>query len=146
MPAERFIDGYQSRNERLADLMRRVGICEEKGSGIDRVVSLAEAFQLPAPDIRVGQQRTTVLLFGLRPFEEMDRDARIRACYQHAALKWVMSQHMTNQTLRDRFNLPESKAATVSQVITATVEAGKIKPDDKVGSSRRLARYLPWWA
>jgi len=30
VPVERFIDGYQSRNERLADLMRRFGICEEK--------------------------------------------------------------------------------------------------------------------
>ncbi len=38
VPVERLIDGYQSRNERLADLMRRMGACEEKGSGIDRVV------------------------------------------------------------------------------------------------------------
>jgi predicted HTH transcriptional regulator len=30
VPVERFIDGYQSRNERLADIMRRFGICEEK--------------------------------------------------------------------------------------------------------------------
>jgi ATP-dependent DNA helicase RecG len=39
VPVERFIDGYQSRNERLADFMRRMGICEERSSGIDRVVS-----------------------------------------------------------------------------------------------------------
>ncbi len=49
VPVERFIDGYQSRNERVADLMRRMGICEEKSSGIDRVVHTAELFQLPAP-------------------------------------------------------------------------------------------------
>ena len=35
---DRFIDEYQSRNERLADLMRRLGICEEKGSGVDKVI------------------------------------------------------------------------------------------------------------
>src|SRR5262249_2517168 len=46
---ERFIDGYRSRNERLADFMRRMGICEEKGSGIDKVVGIAEVYQLPAP-------------------------------------------------------------------------------------------------
>jgi ATP-dependent DNA helicase RecG len=63
VPADRFIDGYQSRNERLADLMRRMGICEEKGSGIDRVVNTAEVFQLPAPDFRVDHQRTTVVVF-----------------------------------------------------------------------------------
>ena len=35
---ERFIDNYQSRNEKLANLMRRLGICEEQGSGIDKVI------------------------------------------------------------------------------------------------------------
>jgi predicted HTH transcriptional regulator len=37
-----FIDEYQSRNDTLADLMRRLGICEEKGSGIDKVISYNE--------------------------------------------------------------------------------------------------------
>jgi ATP-dependent DNA helicase RecG len=47
VPVERFIDGYQSRNERLADLMRRMGICEEKeqwnrqGGSSGRVSSVA---------------------------------------------------------------------------------------------------------
>lgn len=146
VPADRFIDGYQSRNERLADLMRRVGICEEKGSGIDRVVSLAEVYQLPAPEFRTGHQRTSVVVFGPRDFEDMDRNDRVRACYQHAALKRVMGEYMTNQSLRERFRLDEDKSATVSQVIVATVDAGLVKADDKVGASRKLARYLPFWA
>ena len=54
VPVERFIDGYQSRNERLADLMRRLHICEEKSSGIDKVIYTVEAYQLPAPDFRAG--------------------------------------------------------------------------------------------
>lgn len=146
VPVERFIDGYQSRNERLADLMRRMGICEEKSSGIDRVVHAAEAFQLPAPDFRAGHRRTMVTIYGPRPFEKMDRDDRIRACYQHCALKWVMSGRMTNQSLRERFDLPEDKSTVASQVINATIEANLIKPDEKVGSSRKYARYLPFWA
>jgi predicted HTH transcriptional regulator len=146
VPAERFIDGYQSRNERLADLMRRMGICEEKGSGVDRVVSTAEQYQLPAPDFRVGHKRTTVVIFGPKDFEDMDRDDRIRACYQHCALRYVMSEPMTNQSLRERFRLPEGKSAIVSQVISLTMEAGLIKPDEKVGPSRKYARYLPFWA
>ncbi len=146
VPVERFIDGYQSRNERLADLMRRMGICEEKSSGIDKVVNAAELFQLPAPEFRVGNQRTSVIIYGPRPFNEMDRADRIRACYQHCVLRYVMSQHMTNQTLRDRFHLPESKGTIVSQVIAATIEAGLIKLDENVGTSRKLARYLPAWA
>jgi len=146
VPVERFIDGYQSRNERLADLMRRMGICEEKSSGIDRVVQAAEMFQLPAPDFRVSHKRTVVTIYGPKPLEDMDRDDRIRACYQHCALKWVMSERMTNQSLRDRFHLPETKSAIVSQIIAATIEAGMIKPDEKVGGSRKYARYLPFWA
>ncbi len=146
VPVERFIDGYQSRNERVADLMRRMGICEEKSSGVDRVVQAAEVYQLPAPDFRTGHRRTVVTIFGPRPFEEMDRNDRVRACYQHCALKWVMSERMTNQSLRERFHLPENKAAIASQVIAATFEAGLIKPDEKVGGSRKFARYFPFWA
>lgn len=146
VPVDRFIDGYQSRNERVADLMRRMHICEEKSSGIDRLVQAAEAFQLPAPAFRVGLKRTIVVIFGLKPFEDMDRDDRVRACYQHCSLKWVMSERMTNQTLRARFHLPEAKAATVSQVISAALEAGVVKLDEKAGGSRRFARYLPFWA
>ena len=146
VPVERFIDGYQSRNERLADLMRRMGICEEKSSGIDRVVHAAEVYQLPAPDFRAGHRRTVVTIYGPRNFEAMDRDDRIRACYQHCALKWVMSERMTNQSLRERFHLPESKSAIASQVIAATIEAGLINPDERVGTSRKFARYLPFWA
>ena len=146
VPVERFIDGYQSRNEHLADLMRRMGICEEKSSGIDRVVSTAEVFQLLPPDFRVLENRTVVTISGPRDFESMDREERIRACYQHCALKWVMRERMTNQTLRERFHLPESKSASVSQVISATTEASLIKLDEKMGSSRKYARYLPFWA
>ena len=146
VPIERFIDGYQSRNERLADLMRRMGICEEKSSGIDKVIHAAEVFQLPAPDFRAGYQRTIVTIYGPKDFDEMARDDRVRACYQHCALKWVMSERMTNTTLRERFHLPESKSAIVSQIIAAAIEEGMIKPDEAVGSSRKYARYLPFWA
>lgn len=143
---DRFIDGYQSRNERLADLMRRMGICEEKGSGIDRVILAAEMFQLPAPQFREEHRRTSVVLAGPKPFDEMDRDERIRACYQHVGLKRVMNDFMTNQSLRERFKLPDSKTAIISQIITATVEEGLVKADESVGSSLKLRRYLPYWA
>lgn len=146
VPVERFIDGYQSRNEHLADLMRRFGICEEKSSGIDRVVEAAEIYQLPAPDFHAGFRRTIVRIFGPRSFDQMDRNNRVRACYQHCALRWVMGEQMTNQTLRDRFRLGEEKAAVTSQVISATIEANLIKPDGSVGTSRKFARYLPFWA
>jgi ATP-dependent DNA helicase RecG len=143
---DRFIDEYRSRNELLADFMRRLGFCEEKGSGIDKVVKLAEIFQLPAPDFRVGESRTTAVLFAHQEFSDMSKGDRIRACYQHCCLLYVSNQRMSNQTLRDRFKLPESAAATVSLVIGAGKDAGLIKPDDAETNSTRYARYLPFWA
>lgn len=88
----------------------------------------------------------TAVLYGPRPFEDMDRNDRARVCYQHCALKWVMSERMTNQSLRKRFRLAEDKAVIASQVIAATIEAGLIKADESVGGSRKFARDLPFWA
>jgi len=143
---DRFIDEYRSRNEQIADLMRRFGICEEKGSGIDKVVSAAEGNHLPAPDFRVGETRTTTVLFAYQTFDEMSRSDRIRACYQHCCLLYVSNRQMSNQTLRERFRLSESKTATVSLIIKATKEADLIKIDDSESTSTRYARYLPFWA
>lgn len=50
MDTDRFVDTPpRSRNEALAALMRRFGICEERGSGWDKVVFQTELYQLPAP-------------------------------------------------------------------------------------------------
>ncbi|HKO41669.1 MAG TPA: ATP-binding protein [Pyrinomonadaceae bacterium] len=114
---ERFIDGLQSRNEKLADLMRRIGVCEERGSGVDRVVTLAEFWQLPAPDFYADEQRTAAILFAHRAFNELDGKDRVRACYQHCVLSWSRKQKMTNQTLRERFKLPINKSETVSRIM-----------------------------
>jgi hypothetical protein len=41
--------------------------------------------------------------------------------------------------------LPESKSVSVSRIIAAAIENGVIKADEKVGASRKFARYLPHW-
>ncbi len=146
IPTERFIDEYQSRNETLADLMRRLGICEEKGSGIDRVVFACEFNQLPAPDFRVGDVHTITVLFAHKEFEDMDRTDRIRACYQHCCLKYVMNERMTNQTLRERFKLPDGRTESVSRVLRDTADADKIKLADPTATSTRYRSYVPFWA
>ncbi|MBF0471413.1 MAG: putative DNA binding domain-containing protein [Gammaproteobacteria bacterium] len=146
VPVERFIDGYQSRNERLADLMRRFGICEEKSSGIDRVIETAELLQLPAPDFLSEHQRTVVVIYGARDFKGMDRADRVRACYQHCVLQYVLRKKMTNQSLRLRFGLSERSGNAVSQIISAAVEQELIKLDPGAPDSRKYARYIPNWA
>jgi ATP-dependent DNA helicase RecG len=143
---ERFIDEYRSRNEQLADFMRRFGICEEKGSGIDKVVNAAEVYQLPAPDFRVGETRTTAILFTYQDFSDMGKSDRVRACYQHCCLQYVSNQRMSNKSLRERFGFDESKNVLISQVIGATKELGLIKADASTSTSTRYASYLPFWA
>lgn len=143
---ERFIDEYRSRNERLADVMRRVGICEEKGSGIDKVVDGAEVFQLPAPEFLVDHVRTICVLHGHRPFSGMSREDRVRACYQHCCLRYVMRATTSNHSLRKRFGLPDERAETVSRILRDAGEAGLIKQEDTSSGSKKYARYVPFWA
>jgi ATP-dependent DNA helicase RecG len=146
IPTDRFIDEAKSRNERFAMLMRKLRICEEKGSGIDRVVRAAELWQVSAPDFRVGHHSTTVVISGAKEFDDLTRDERIRACYQHCVLRYITNEKMTNQTLRERFKLSESKSTAISQIITATVDAQMIKSDAEAGGSRKFARYVPIWS
>lgn len=147
IPSERFIDGSRSRNETFAAAARKLRMCEEKGSGIDKVVDAIEAYQLPAPEFVSTFERTVAIVHGQRPFDQMNRSDRLRACYQRATLRYVMhGEHMSNRSLRERFGLPEDKATLVSQVISAGIQERLIKADASTGESKRLARYLPHWA
>lgn len=142
----RFIDEYQSRNEDLASIMRRFGICEEKGSGIDKVIFNIELFQLPALDVQAQEKHTKVILYAYQKFGDMDKKDRIRACYQHACLKFVTNDKMTNQSLRERFKIADENAAMVSRMIKDTFEAGLIKEEDPESKSRKFVKYIPIWA
>ncbi len=143
---KRFIDEYQSRNEKLADIMRRLRICEEKGSGIDKVIHSVEAWQLPAPDFREGERQTKAVLYSHIPFDEMERKDKIRACYQHCCLKYVMNEKMSNESLRERFSLSSHKLYLVSRVIQDAMRQDLLKLDDPESNSKRYARYVPFWA
>ena len=95
----RFIDEPpRSRNEDLARFMRRLKICEERGSGIDKVVFSVEFFQLPPPDFRVTGTSTMALLFSPIELAKMSKEDKIRACYQHACLQWVSGTQMSNSS------------------------------------------------
>ena len=140
----RFIDEPpRSRNERLAGLMRRMSICEERGSGIDKVIAAIEEFQLPAPDFRTTSQHTVAVLFGPREFAAMDREERIRACYQHACLWHVSGKTFTNASLRHRLKIEQRNYSQASRIIRDAIAAGLIR---QAGGSRKDATYMPFWA
>ena len=143
---ERFIDEYNSRNSSLADLMRRLGICEELGSGLDKAVAAIELFQLPPLRFTVQEARTTVTLFAYRKYADLDRQERIYACYQHACLKYVTNDKMTNLTLRERLGIDKQNYPMASRIIKDTLIAGKIKEEKTENQSRNNKGYVPFWA
>lgn len=85
-----------------ACLLRRIGICEERGSGFDKVVSETEIYQLPAPIVEVTGDNTRVILFTYKEFGNMTKEEKIRACYFHACLKYVTRDFLTNTSLSSK--------------------------------------------
>jgi len=143
---ERFLDSPpQSRNEALASFMRRINICEERGSGIDKVVFQTEFYQLPAPIFEVTGGHTRAVLFAHKSFAEMDKEERIRACYLHCCLRYVNREHMNNASLRERLGIDVKNSAMVSRVIKDTVGANLIRPHDPDAGTKAM-RYVPGWA
>ena len=138
----RFIDhSPQSRNEKLAEFMRRMNICEERGSGIDKVITAIEMYQLPAPKFIDDSNflRVIIIIYASKSLRQMDKNDKIRACYQHCALKFVSNSIMTNSTLRERFNIEERNYPVASGIIRNTIQEGLIKP-------QKNSRYVPFWA
>ena len=143
---ERFIDTPpKSRNETLAALMRRFGICEERGSGIDKVVAQTEVFQLPAPLFEAPGEFTRTVLFSYKDLSEMDSTERVRACYLHACLRYVTNERMSNASIRDRFGISRKNIARASRLLKESLDAGVIViRNPEAGTKNRT--YLPIWA
>jgi predicted HTH transcriptional regulator len=135
----------RSRNEALASLMRRIGICEERGSGVDKVVFQTELYQLPAPAFEVVGESTRSTLFTPRQLVKMDPDDRLRAVYLHACLRYVERDFMTNTTLRGRFGLDVKNSAAASRLLKDALVAEVIRLHDPEAPPK-YRKYVPWWA
>lgn len=135
----------KSRNEKMAALMRRLGMCEELGTGWDKLVISCELHQLPAPRIEGYRESTRVTLFSNVSFSAISPEDRLWACYLHACIMHVQGEQLTNSSLRKRFGLKETSAGNVSRLIKEAVEKGFIKPLDPYTAPRYM-KYLPIWA
>lgn len=143
---DRFIDSpSKSRNPIFAKLMRACGLCEQRGSGVDRALREIERALLPPPLIQAVEGSTVVTIFMKKTFSQLTADDRVRACYQHACLMYEAGDLMSNGSLRARFGLGEKQYPQVSTVITDSIAAGRIRPLNE-GQANRVARYVPYWA
>ncbi len=142
---DRMLDERRSRNEKLAATMRGLGLCEERGGGLDKTLIEIEQAHMPAPEFVSSETAMRVILFGPRPFNEMSKADKMRACFFHCVLRWLTRDYMSNASLRERFSLADDDYQAVSAIISESIKAGRIAPADP-DQGRRNARYVPYWA
>lgn len=135
-----------SRNENIAGFMHRCGICEERGSGYDKIVDITGKYNLLAPRIENQNNKfTKVVVFAKIPFDLTTKEDRIRTCYMHACLAYVSFGTIGNMDIRALFGLDEKEKTKASRIIKDTLDAGLIKPVDPMTAPRYM-KYIPHWA
>ena len=145
LEVDRFIDENQSRNERLADALRLLGVCDERGHGMDAVVTHIEAHQLPPYQCRLGSRHTTMVLSRYKGLNKLAPDERVQAVYQHCCLRFVSNLATNNESIRERFQIEKQNAAQASRLLREALEGGRIRAvDQNIGT--KLMRYVPYWA
>jgi len=136
----------KARNERMVDIMRRLKICEIRGSGIDRAIGAIEFLQLPAPKFENSDDAFNSYLYAFRPFEKLTIEEKLRALHQHVTLLYIKQQFATNTSLRLRFGLSEKKGWAISKLVTSAKDFDLIKNFDPKSTSRKYTKYVPMWA
>jgi len=142
---DRIIDERKSRNPKFAEAMREMGLCEERGGGVDKAILEVEEMALPTPKFFSSEHAMRVVIFGPKSFKDLSKDDKIWACYCHCVVRWIKHNHMNNTSLRERFSLPDEEYQAVSTVISNAKKAGRIKPADP-GQGPRHAKYIPFFA
>ena len=146
VPVDRIIDAPpRARNEALAAFLRRLHICEERGSGFDRIEEALENVALPSPLVETDADFTKIKMFWYPSFRDWTKRDKIRTCYYSVCLKYIESIPVSNSALRSRFGISQQNSAIISRIISDTMEAGLIRIyDENVGAKAR--RYDPYWA
>ncbi|MBP3866534.1 MAG: putative DNA binding domain-containing protein [Eggerthellaceae bacterium] len=144
---DRIVDTVpQSRNEAMAGFMHKCGICEERGSGYDKIVTATSSQNLLAPRVENQSDKfTKATIYSKIPFDLTSKEDRVRTCYMQACLASVTANALTNADVRNLFALEGNAKVKASRVIKDTVDAGLIKPVDP-DTAPRYMRYVPFWA
>ena len=144
---ERIVDSVPvSRNENIAGFMHKCGICEERGSGYDKIIEATAKNELLAPRIEnQNNQFTKAVLFAKVPFEMTTKEDRVRTCYMQACLAYVNYEAVSNGDIRKLFGLSDQEMTKASRLIQNTIDAGLIKAVDPE-TAPRYKKYIPYWA
>lgn len=144
---ERIVDSVPvSRNENIAGFMHKCGICEERGSGYDKIIEATAKNELLVPRVEnQNNQFTKAVLFAKIPFDMIVKEDRIRTCYMQACLSYVNYEAVTNTDIRNLFGLSIKESYKASRIIKDTMEAHLIRPLDETTAPRYM-KYIPYWA
>jgi predicted HTH transcriptional regulator len=143
IPTDRMIDlPPRSRNPMIASFMRRIGLCEEQGSGLDKAIGAVESLHLPPLKFQTSANSMHVILYGPRPFADMTPSERVQAAYQHAVIRWLEGEKLRNASLCDRLGVERRNAAQITGVIKEALSQGLLKPADPM---HPRAGYYPIW-
>jgi ATP-dependent DNA helicase RecG len=145
---DRFVDHPpKSRNEIVADFMRRAGHCERRWSGVDRAMEAIMIAKLPNPKIERSSDFTRITLYRTRPITKLTNDEKAQAVYWHCVLTYVLrsDEPMTNESVCDRFGIEKQNSSIASRLIKLAKEEWKIKPFDPKSNTRKHAKYIPFW-
>lgn len=134
----------KSRNEKLSSLMRRLRMCEELGTGWDKIIISCELKQLPTPHIDIYEENTKVTLFSKVDFFDLSFQDKLWACYMHSCIRYIQGEFLTNSSLRTRFGLEEKSSASISRLIKKACEKELIKKLEE--TAPRHTKYIPAWA
>lgn len=144
---ERIVDSVPvSRNENIAGFMHKCGICEERGSGYDKIIEATGKNELLAPRIEnQNNQFTKAVLFAKIPFDMTTKEDRIRTCYMQACLAYVNFEAINNTDIRKVFGLSVKESYKASRIIKDTIDAKFLRPLDNTTAPRYM-KYIPYWA
>lgn len=134
----------KSRNEKLSSLMRRLRMCEELGTGWDKIIISCKLKQLPTPHIDIYEENTKVTLFSKIDFFDLSSQEKLWACYMHSCIRYIQGEFLTNSSLRTRFGLEEKSSASISRLIKKACEKELIKKLEE--TAPRHTKYIPAWA
>jgi ATP-dependent DNA helicase RecG len=141
---DRIIDERRSRNEKFAAAMREIGLCEERGGGIDKAIIEIEELSLPAPEFFSSENSMRVVIFGPKKFNQLSKADKVWSCFCHCVVRWIRHDYMSNTSLRERFRLPDDEYQSASAVISDAKKARRIIPADP-NQGKKNARYVPYW-
>lgn len=143
---DRLFGSTHPRNELLARIMYKLRICEDRGSGLLRSLMAIELYGLPPLKFDVGTTHFKVTIYAPKNYQDMSRQERIEACFQHCVLKYLSNDKMTNASLRKRLGISEKNYALASRIIKEAIDQNKIKVGNPEIKNAKYIHYTPFYA